>query len=207
MQQTQQISTIAELFVVLGDLTKVMRGTKSFKMSSEFKAAFVNVADYIEANDERQAVRGGLEVLKMGRGILHAFYRNSVIDKVANGELQKLARFTLDMNERRDVRRYDQDVVAKLEKVRKALEQTVRMETGDFFAERLVAYNTMNEALETADAEQKKRNGVRKERELTARKTREKAAEEAGKLAAVAQRDALMQQRKSEAQSLIALVN
>ncbi len=144
----------------LRSLVGAMKSVKSFRINDDLKQGVERVAAHIETGQTDKAMDAALEVMKAGRAILGAFIRNAVMNRTPEGQPEQIAPFTLEV-ERLKKNTFDTDIVERVETARKRLEEVVRVESNGTFEQRIPAYNAMRAALESAHAEQNKRDQVR----------------------------------------------
>ncbi len=196
-------------------LITTMKSVTGFKVGEPIKGMVEAMAGHIELGQQDDAIAKAGEIFSVGRSILGKFLRNSVVSQmaeVAEGQdptVAKEAFFVREIRLRREDG-FDADLLARLEKFRKELEEAVRVETNGTFDQRIMAYNSMSKVLVEADAEQRKRDRVRMVREeetkRLAKKNRDDRATELNIAAAQTQRQRLLSKRKEEADSIRGLL-
>ncbi len=208
----KEMLTLDQVTENVGGLIKTMKSVKGFRIGEPITGFVKKMADAIEAGKQADAIDVGEELVSVGRSILGKFIRNSVVDQKSEADemLLRQAHFNKILS-RVVAEGYDEDIVARLEKLRKELEEAVNVERNGTFEVRIGAYNAMSQAAEDADKEQEKRDRVRRvQRQEAAR-----AAASNGKKDALPQvptnkgteqRATLLAARKQQADALKALL-
>ena len=198
------MKTLEQVSETLGSMIKTAKALPGFRFDSNV----VNVVQkeipaLINDGRENEAIRRGEELIKSLHAVLGAFVRYSVMPKKLSETETREGRFTQIVRDLDEKERFDEDLIAGLNKKLEELKAAVNTETNGSFDIRIAAYTAMHEAVDKAVDEQKKRDHKRAVLEKASKKAaRDKAdaeATERNKAHAQSQRQALLQQRKAQA--------
>lgn len=204
----QQPVSLDQVREDLRTLIGQMKSVDGFRIGEAVKENVDRMALHVEAGRTAEAAEAGLEALEAGRNILGAFLRHSVIDRKPSddGQPGRDSFFTREIGLRRNDEKFDEDIIAGLEAKHKKLEEVVRTENNGCFTQRIEAYNIAKRALDDADKEQKRRDVVRHQQALHQKRVQngQKDAEATvrNQAAAANQRQALLEQRKKDADDI-----
>ncbi len=150
----------------VAEIMAAMKSTSGFQIKRELTDNVKAMAAAVSVGDMDTATKLGNEVVKAGSALLRSFIRNSVFDQEETAEKPaRVSRFNAEIRKRATDSNgpYDGDIIARLEKLKITLENSVRTETNGVFAQRIEAYNAMCKGLEEADEQQKKLDRTRME--------------------------------------------
>jgi hypothetical protein len=186
-----------------------MKSVKGFKIGKPIDEFVTKMAQLIAAGNNAEAIKQGGEIVSVGRSILGAFIRNSAIDHM-KGEVQTTAYFNRQIALRRDEEWYDTDLIDGLVARHAELLEAIKTESAGDFTKRVAAYNAMSDSLTASDAEQNRRDQVRRTLEQAEKVAKSKKGKgdkaEGERKVANAQREAVRQVRQNQADELLNLL-
>ena len=198
------------LRVVMNDMKRVA----GFSVPKDFPAKVVIASELMKGGAEKQALEKIAEAVEMGRNILGAFLRNSIVSKQISEGVGLECSFFGKTIRQMDEENVHEDLMASLEEPRRALLEAVQQDRGTDFGRRIEAYNRLNTAIAKAQGEQARRDKLGLSRSDIARaekaKIRNAQAERVGEPTRAQMREAQLAQaqamRNKKADDLLALL-